>query len=676
MLRFSIVFFLLSLGLTSVNAQDIQWASYLVDGHSGLSEHEYSPQQALGEPNVYPAAGPYPSAWMSIHPNLKRNKMHVGFANPETVAQLVIFETFNPGSITTIHFFDTDGIKHKIAEFEPKPVSKKSRILHVFMNETSYKVKGVEIMMDGHAVKGYNAIDAIGISKNIDPIDYGPKLNEKINPELEKEVLTEAINSQYDEIKPLVSPDGHTLYFSRAHHPDNMGGEDDLEDIWYAEWDSAQNNWGEAQNAGYELNNKDANYICAITTDSAGNEFFMLGNAYSENEKHSKQGFSITKKSNDSTMTFDHPENHTIDDYYNYSALEEYHLGSNNRVLLMSMERKDGEGENDLYVSFRKDSTNGWSKPMNIGKQVNTAGEEVSPYLAADNKTLYFSTDGRSGYGGKDIFVTRRLDDSWKNWSEPENLGPNINTETNDMFFTMPASGDFAYYCISDSVGNNLDIYRLFLPEFYKPEPVVLLKGYVINQKTGEKMGSTKIVYQDLETGETVGDSYTKKDGSYEIILPFGKKYSYLPENEEYISVHNNLDLTMITEYQEMEKDLYLVPAQKEQVVIFNNVFFDFNDYSLRSESALELDRLASFLKKNTGRQIEISGHADNIGDDAYNKALSAKRAKSVKSYLVSKGVDSSSIKDIGYGEEKPIATNDTEEGRQKNRRVEFKFMN
>jgi len=371
---------------------------------------------------------------------------------------------------------------------------------------------------------------------------------------------------------------------------------------------------------------------------------------------------------------FNYPEKQVIADFYNLNQFANYYLSNDGMFLLMAIERKDAYGNLDLYVSFRK-GDNRWSKPENLGPTINTNVNDYSPFLAADGVTMYYSTSGKSGYGKEDIFLTTRLDDTWKNWSEPQNLGNVINSTESDTKYNIPASGEFAYFSTTNnSLGKN-DLFRIKLPNLIKPKPVVLLIGKALNERNGKPI-SAKISYEDLETGEEVGIARTNPiTGEYKIVLPAGKKYGFMAIAEGHYSVTQNIDLSELNEYQEIEKDLKLAPIEVGAVFTINNIFFEFAKALLLPESFPELNRAVKFLFNNPGIEIEIGGHTDNVGSDITNQKLSDARANSVKDYLVKSGIEEKRIKAIGYGESRPVAFNTDEEGRQMNRRVEFKIM-
>jgi outer membrane protein OmpA-like peptidoglycan-associated protein len=372
------------------------------------------------------------------------------------------------------------------------------------------------------------------------------------------------------------------------------------------------------------------------------------------------------------------PKALNITNDYNVAAKANYFLADNRQTLLMSVEREDTRGDRDLYVTFIKsDST--WSEPLNLGDVVNTAGEESAPFLASDDRTLYFSSNGFSGYGGSDIYVSRRLDDTWTNWSEPENLGPEINSPLEDLFFNIPATSEFAYYSRGVSE-TNTDIFRIKLPIVRSPEPWVTVKGKIVDKSDGRPLGA-KIVYERLPDGKGLGVSQSNPEtGVYEIRLPAGELYGLRAEADGKMSESQNLDLRDIKNDQTIEKDFNLDPigvarVEENASILLNNLFFDLEKATLRPESYPELNRIVTLMNEKPAMQIEIAGHTDATGPDEYNLNLSKRRANSVASYLSQKGVDTSRMNVVFFGESRPMESNDTREGRKRNRRVEFKIL-
>ena len=651
----------------STQAQEIQWASYVIEYSSELTPIQYSAEQALGKPTVLPAAGESPTAWTPDRPN-KVEFLKVGFDNPMKIRQVVIAESYSPTAISQVYIYDSQGNEYPVGSFAPRAIPLKGRLLSIIIEETEFEVTGVKVEMDGITVPDYYSIDAIGISASSKPMDVEVEIMENLRTNLQAERLNDNVNSPYKEYKPLLSPTGTTLFFSRRNHPGNMGGVEDDEDIWYSEMDST-GEWKEAVNAGPELNNEEPNFVSGITPD--GNTVvLLLGNRYEKNGKMSA-GVSISSKEGDS---WTQPYNLDIENDYNYNEKVNYFLTNNRQVLILSVEREDTRGERDFYVSFFKEDSI-WSEPLNMGQTLNSVGDESSPFLAADDETLYFSTNGRGGYGSYDIYVSKRLDDTWVNWSEPQNMGPDINSERDDLFFNIPVTGNFAYYTKSISE-DDADIYRVELPLRVMPNEVIVVKGRLLNKETGEPI-EAKILYEKLPEGVTVGITKSHSTtGEYEIVLPKGQLYGFRAEAEGYLPISENIDLTGENPpNDELIREMMLVPVEVEATITLNNIFFDFDRATLKAESFPELDRLSKFMVENGSIKVSISGHADSTGDPNYNLSLSKLRADAVAKYLMGNEIAADRIKVEFYGEEKPIESNNTREGRRKNRRVEFTIL-
>lgn len=481
-------------------------------------------------------------------------------------------------------------------------------------------------------------------------------------PKLTKVNLGPAVNSKYGEKCPYVAPDGKTLYYVVEGDPENKGEKDD---IYFS---SAVNDstWGSRQNPGFPLNNEGHNCVISATPD---NNTLYLMHKYKSDGTAGAAGFSISHRTETGWSI---PEDLVVSDFYNDARYNEFCLSADRKTMLMTIQRKDTYGGKDVYVSFLKEDGT-FTTPKNLGPVVNTFADESSPFIAADGITMYYSTSGYPGYGSADIFMTKRQDSTWTNWSTPQNMGPDINSKKWEAYFSIPASGNFAYVVSSEnSIENSIDLFRIKLPKALKPNPVVLVYGKVLNSKTKEPLGSD-INYNILATNKEIGiASSSPKDGTYKIVLPAGEVYSFLASKNGFYSVSENIDLSKLTEYKELERNLYLAPLEVGESIRLNNLFFDFNKATLRLESTAELDRVIKLLNQNPEMVIEIAGHTDNIGDDMVNNKLSNERAKAVELYLESKEIAADRIVSKGYGKTKPVASNATDEGRQKNRRVEF----
>jgi len=481
----------------------------------------------------------------------------------------------------------------------------------------------------------------------------------------EAENLGPNVNTKYSEVGPIISPDGKTLYLCRKDHPQNKGGGED--DIWFSTLNT-DGTWSVAVNMGSPLNNERNNFIESISPD--GNTI-LLGNIYNYFDGSMGPGCSMSHRSRGG-WAFPKPQK--IEKYENRNDYVSYYLSSDGKVLLMSIEIKKGFGDRDIYVSFRT-GNNAWSRPINLGPSINTKESDGTMFLAADGVTLYFSTSGHGGLGSSDIWMTKRLDDTWTNWSKLVNMGPKINSSGWDSYFTIPASGEYAYFVSSRSGEGEEDVFRIKLPTAAKPDPVVLISGRVLNAKTNEPV-KADIFYETLPNGTEAGLARSEPDkGEYKIVLPYGKKYGFRAKAKGFYAVNEFIDASDLKEYKEISRNLYLAPIEKDQVIRLNNIFFEFGKSVLKSESFPELDRVVKLLNDNPTIEIELSGHTDNVGSDDANLTLSQNRAEAVVDYLTGKGIKKGRIIAKGYGESASVSTNDTEEGRQLNRRVEFKIL-
>jgi OmpA-OmpF porin, OOP family len=488
---------------------------------------------------------------------------------------------------------------------------------------------------------------------------------------VEMENLGKLVNTQFDELRPVISGDGNLLFFIVENHPENekAGSVNDSQDIWYSER-GADGKWGTAQRMEYPLNTYYYNTVFWVSPDK---NTLLLRNAF-EDGRYAGNGLSLTHRKKNGTWS--KPYALEINNFNNLNRGEMYgatmsHTGD---ALLFYFSTKPGSYNNDLFVSFiEADGT--WSEPKGLGKKINLPKyNEMTPYLASDGVTLYFSSDRPGGLGDHDIWMSKRLDSTWENWSNPLPLKAPINTKGFDGFFTLDAGGEYAYLCTSNNTIGLNDIARVKLLEKEKPEPIVMVTGNVYNAKTKQPI-SASLVYQTLPDGKEAGRSTSnQQDGAFSVVLNYNYNYSIQAIADKFFAQSENLPLDSMVKvgYREIHKDLYLVPIEIGAVVRLNNVFFDFDKATLRPESTLELDRVVKLLNDNPAMEIELSAHTDSRGSDDYNFKLSDARAKSVLNYIVSQGIPISRLTSKGYGELKPVATNDTDEGRQENRRVEF----
>lgn len=365
------------------------------------------------------------------------------------------------------------------------------------------------------------------------------------------------------------------------------------------------------------------------------------------------------------------PELLKIRGFKNDSPRLEIFLAPDGRHTFFSIHNAASLGDRDLYVSALGDD-GVWSPPANLGPVVNTALVELSPFMAPDGKTLYFSSNRPGGIGGFDLWLTRRLDETWTRWSAPQNLGAEINTKDNDMNIAVDATGKFAFMSIGPIMKE--DIYEFELPAAMRPKPVAFVYGKVTDPD-GKPLPAA-IAYEVLRTGAGAGQAAAKPgDGTYQIALPIGEDYAFRAAAAGYVAVSDRIDLVAAKDGDRFERNLILVPLEIGKPIRLNNVFFDTAKTELLPESTRELDRLVALLKQMPTMKIEVRGHTDSVDNDATNLALSNGRAASVVAYLVKNGIAATRLQSKGFGESSPIGSNTTDEGRKLNRRVEFVIL-
>ena len=500
--------------------------------------------------------------------------------------------------------------------------------------------------------------------------------------------LGSGVNSTAGELSPVISADGKTLYFVRDSHEKNLA----KQDVWFSRLDE-KGKWLEASHPLAPINAGISSCIFNFTPD--GNQLLVRG-AYNKGDFESA-GISIISK--DKYGAWKNPDKISIPNYAELAAMGKYNgafLCNDGKTLLMYFTDDLNEGKGDIYVSHLQEDENKsksrltkklakligssisqgkWTMPEKIGNLNTIKNDEIAPFMAADGITLYFSSDRKGGFGSNDIWMSKRLDSTWKKWSEPINLGPEINSGEWDCYYTMDARGEMAYLVSFNNSMGASDIVKVQLSEPKRPDPVVLIYGKVFDAETGDVIGCS-IKYEDLAKGKNVGFAQSDpSNGEYKIVLPYGKNYGFMGSAANYLSVADNIDLTKVSAYREINRDLFMVPAKIGSTIRLNNIFFDFAKADLRSESFPELDRLVNCLIENPKMEIEIRGHTDNVGGHDANVNLSNDRAASVRAYLIKKGINEMRVRSIGLGETKPLKKNDTENNRQINRRVEFVIL-
>lgn len=344
-------------------------------------------------------------------------------------------------------------------------------------------------------------------------------------------------------------------------------------------------------------------------------------------------------------------------------------ISPDKRVLYFSSNRPGGYGGRDLYMSFRQ--FNGkWGKAINMGPSVNSAGDEFSPFIHADNQTLFYTSDGLPGYGNSDLFVLRKNEKG--EWGKPENLGYPINTIENEGSLAVSADGLTAYYASdrSDSRGN-LDLYSFQLRPNIRPNRTLYVKGKVLDAITQKGVPAT-VELTDNNNDVVLMRVQTDELGEYFITLPTGKDYTFTVNRKGYLFYSELYALSKKEADSVYKKDIALKPVKLNESFVFNNILFASNSFALPENGLAELSQLIQVLNDNPTLKVEISGHTDNTGNAKDNLTLSTNRAKAIVDYLIAKGINTERLSYKGYGDTQPVADNNTDEGRAKNRRTSF----
>jgi outer membrane protein OmpA-like peptidoglycan-associated protein len=654
----------------NASAQTVHWASKVLGFSSERTDPiNQGPQfraiQVLGMPNKLPQTGESLCAWSpSGADTYAEEYIKVGFDKPIKIRQVCIGENLNAGAIVKILAYDSTNKEYLIHENKEENPTVNGRMWNVIVPQTDYPVYAIKIIVAPAKIPGYNQIDAIGISEVVFPYEAKINIAKNMPKEIIKENLGKGVNSKVREVAPSITPDGKTLFFAREGHDMNIG-KLKAQDVWVSKI-LPDGNWGEAENIQGPINTDVNNAVTSISAD--GKTLYLL-NIYMPDGTY-RPGLSKSKRTR---LGWQFPKEVKITDYYNSSDFTEFSLASNGKVLIMACQRKDTHGDKDLYVSFLKGDV--WSKPVNMGN-INTAERESTPFVGADSKTIYFSTRGFAGYGDNDIFLSRRLDSTWTNWSEPENLGNLINTAKWDGYFTIPASGEYAYLSSEEKSIGMEDIFRIKLFPSIKPDPVAIISGTVVNAFDKKPIAADVVMelLNDSTSKDRIMAEFDPETGEYKMVVPLKKSYSLNASKKGFISISENLDLTKDNRFREIRKNINLIPVKEGQTMVLTNLFFNQSKYDILPASFPELNRIIELMQEYPSMEVIIEGHTDGSDENMLlNVKLSQDRANEVKKYLIAKGgIAPKRVQTKGWGQSKPIASNATEETRKRNRRVEF----
>jgi len=348
-------------------------------------------------------------------------------------------------------------------------------------------------------------------------------------------------------------------------------------------------------------------------------------------------------------------------------------LSADGRMLYFASDRRGGLGKSDIWVSVLKDKGQ-WSDPKNLGSLINTPDDENAPFIHANGRTLFYASNGLTGMGGFDIFLSEKADTTW---TAPKNIGYPINTQADQVGLFISANGKKGYYTDDSSEksqGRSL-LYTFDLPDSLQNlvTPTRYAKGKVFDKQTNKPLASSIELY-DLKSQEKVAEfSSDPQNGNFLAVLNKGSEYAFYVSKSGYL--FKSLTFSVTDSASSVNLDIPLEAIEKDRIEVLNNIFFNTGEYALDDKSKVELNRMVDFLKNNQTINIEISGHTDDVGSEATNLELSKKRAQSVLDYLQKSGIGPTRLTAKGFGKTKPVAKNDSEENRRKNRRIEWRVL-
>lgn len=474
--------------------------------------------------------------------------------------------------------------------------------------------------------------------------------------------LSDTVNAFFMQYFPVLTADQQDLIFTMRQG----GGPDDDENLVISHKDSS-GHWSVPVSLSRNINSRLNEGTCAISADGRK---LIFTSCVGRESYGGCDLFESVKVGNEWSV----PQNlgSNVNSYYWDTQPS---LSADGRTLYFVSDRRGGVGGRDIWVS-RLDDKGNWTKATNMGEPVNTTQDEISPFIHPNGRVLYFASNGQIGLGGYDIYYSERGDSAWE---IPQNLGKPINTYEDQFSYFVTADGAKAYYSHEDLRTDGIPrgrLYEVLIPQDkrvrYKSNYV---KGVVTDKETGSPLHAR---VELINLGTSATESIVSSDsvtGQYLITLAEGSGYALYVTRTGYLFRSLHFNYADDKDYEPIIVDIQLEKAREGSESVLNNIFFDFDKYELRPESRTELEKLARFLRENANLRIELSGHTDNVGSEEYNRGLSQKRCDAVVQYLTSQGLAGSRLVAVGRGSSQPVASNETEEGRQMNRRITFRVL-
>jgi outer membrane protein OmpA-like peptidoglycan-associated protein len=572
-------------------AQDVQWAAEVIEYSSQFSGKDFSAAQATGPPNVLNLGGKDAEAWMASAPN-NQEYLVFGFGTPVKARQIVIIESSNPGAIHMVYVYDENDDMHLVGSFIPGPVRVNNRILNIFLPTSDYMIKAVKLVIDGSKVRGSNSIDAVGVSNSVVPVRFGEGFAHRTNPRLSRKTINLMASGNESDIRPVYASDEKMLFFTRGYSEENVGGVNDPGDVWYSTYNEGEEMFSEPvrlsdqiNNIGFNTSNSYYNY--------GNNPRLMVGNVSGSPKKVKANLTAISRKDGE----WSDYEVQKINSAGQIPVDADYTITNNGNILIISSELRDSQGGTDLYVSFNE-GENKWSEPVNL-VSINTSEDEYAPFFSMEENALYFTSTGYNGLGGSDIYRVKRLDDSWNNWAQPENIGEDINTPLNDHYFYFDDQDAYAYLAQATEDGV-MRIVRVERPRFIEANPLVVVKGKVIDEAESTPV-SALLSLLVMPEEELYGVTFpVENSGNYQIFLRSGYKYKLVGEKEGYKPAEMSVTL-----------------ENKNKPYTFDlNIFLSKDLAESQPELVTEVTALGAGIKESDVEEIDTEAtEEDNISD-------------------------------------------------------------
>lgn len=487
--------------------------------------------------------------------------------------------------------------------------------------------------------------------------------NKEAASQFKQRPLSDTVNRFAMQYFPVLTADQQELIFTRrVRHDDNAD-----EDLVVSRKD-AKGKWLAPVSLSPNINSQWNEGTCTISADGRK---LIFTSCIGREGFGSCDLFQSIKIGNEWTVPENLGANVNSTDWESQPS-----LSADGRTLYFVSDRRGGQGRRDIWVSKLNEDGN-WMKAVNAGKPVNTQYDEISPFIHVNGKTLYYATNGLPGFGGYDLYFVEK--NSEGQWSKPTNVGAPINNHQDQFSLFITADGKKGYYVHEEHVKEGYDASRIFEVDIPEESQIKFrsnyVKGTVRDKQTHENL-SASIELININNNEVVSlvrsDSIT---GEYLMVLTQGDEYGLYVNKRGYVFQSLNFNYSEVNDFEPIILNIELEKIKEGSVSVLKNIFFDTDKYDLKEKSITELQKIKRFLNENPSTRIEISGHTDNTGSVVHNKQLSENRAQSVYAYLIGNGVDSKRLITKGYGSDKPIGSNETEDGRQLNRRIEFKVI-